>query len=278
MIEQPQREIIFKSFHSPPLVAYRLLAAAAAPPDGTISPVTGRRKRDETKETMKKLQNANVLPSLVDLKGKKVADIGCGDGSLVRLMTRHGANVIGVECNPKMLERARGAKPAGDENYSEGIAQELPFDDGKLDLVVFFNSLHHVPVEDQAKALAEARRALKAGGHVYVSEPLAEGAHFELMQPVHDETEVRAAAYRRIKEAEHNGFVEELETTYVHDALYADFTAFKARMLAINPGKAKAFAKLEKSLAEAFERLGRKTDGGFAFEQPMRVDLLKKTK
>ena len=225
---------------------------------------------------MKKRNNADVLPSLVELQGKKVADIGCGNGALVRLMTRHGAKVIGVECNPDQLEKARQAKPAGDEIYYEGVAEDLPFDDNKMDVIVFFNSLHHVDVANLEKALSEAARALKPEGVLYVSEPIAEGGHFELMKPVHDETVVRDAAYKAVQSADQFGLAEETETTYIHDSKYPDFAAFKERMLTMNPAIIDSFSTLEPSLQQAFDTLGEDTVEGRTFDQPMRVNLLRK--
>jgi|FLOH01.1.fsa_nt_gi ubiquinone/menaquinone biosynthesis C-methylase UbiE len=220
--------------------------------------------------------NADVLPSLVDLKNRKVADVGCGDGSLVRLMARHGAKVIGVECNLEMLERARSAKPAGEEFYCEGVGENLPFDDGKLDLIVFFNSLHHVAVDHQDQALGEAARVLKRGGQVYICEPVAEGPHFEMMKPVHDETDVRTGAYKAIKEAGKHGLDEELETTYVHPSSYADFQALQDQLTTINPHLKKVFASKIDKIRGLFDQLGHKTAKGIAFDQPMRVNLMRK--
>jgi ubiquinone/menaquinone biosynthesis C-methylase UbiE len=226
---------------------------------------------------MKSRQNADVLPSMIELKGKKVADIGCGDGSLTRMMTRHGANVIGVEFSKQQLERARAAKPAGNEIYTEGMGEDLSFKDNKLDLVVFSNSLHHIEIDKQDQALSEAARVLKPGGMVYISEPVAEGEHFELMKPVHDETVVRGAAKKAISKAAKHGLTPETEISYLHNALYADYDAFRDRIQAINPGLDSNLDKLEKILKSNFDSLGHKTDEGICFGQPMQVNLLVKT-
>jgi len=226
--------------------------------------------------SMGRKSNAEVLPSLVDLKDRKVADIGCGDGSLVRLMARHGAKAIGVECNRRMLERARAAKPVGDEFYSEGVGEDLPFDDGSLDLIVFFNSLHHVAMDKQDTALSEAARVLKRGGQVYISEPLAEGPHFEMMRRAHDETEVRASAYKAIRASKKHGLIEDLETVYTHSSSYADFSALQDRVTAINPQVKDIFAAKEDEIRALYNKLGQKTANGVAFDQPMRVNLLRK--
>lgn len=224
--------------------------------------------------------NSEVLTATVELAAKKVVDVGCGEGNLVRLMTRHGARVVGVECNPQQLEQAHAAKPVGNEIYHDGRAEALPLADASIDLVVFFNSLHHVAEDAMGQALSEAARVLKPGGHVYVCEPVAEGPHFELMQPVHDETHVRAKAYEAILGAASLGPDLGLnandEFTYLHPARHADFAQFKERMLRINPHRADDFARLEGALKAAFQRLATPDGDGFVFDQPMRVNLLKK--
>ena len=224
--------------------------------------------------------NSEVLTATLELQGKKVVDVGCGEGHLVRLMTRHGAKAFGVECNPQQLEQAHDAKPVGGEIYYKGRAEKLPFDADSIDLAVFFNSLHHVAIDHMNDALAEAARVLKSGGVLYICEPVAEGPHFELMQPVHDETVVRAKAYEALQDASTLGLIAEQEFTYIHPAMHQNFAQFKERMLRINPHRADDFDTLEADLQAAFERLGAAADskdgGGFSFDQPMRVNVLTK--
>ncbi len=223
---------------------------------------------------MTKRSNSEVIVELLDLQGKRVLDVGCGDGSLARLMTREGATVLGIESGAGQLERARAAEKAGDETYAEGKGEDMPADDGSADVVVFSNSLHHVAPEYQAKALAEADRVLKPGGVVCVSEPLAEGAHFELQKPVHDETEARASALKAIKGAA--GLVEEKEITYTQPVRHAGYLDFRDRMCAINPHCVAIFEERDGELRANFERIGEKAGDGYDFDQPMRVNVLRK--
>lgn len=220
--------------------------------------------------------NSEVLTVTLDLRDKKVVDVGCGEGHLVRLMTRHGAKAFGVECNPLQLEMAHAEKPVGGEVYFDGKAEALPFDDTSVDVVVFFNSLHHVNTDTMTQALSEAARVLKLGGQLYICEPMAEGAHFDLMRPVHDETIERAKAYEAILGADALGLSSQDEFTYIHPAKHQDFAQFKARMLRINPHRADDFDTKEADLQAAFQRLGTPGTDGFTFDQPMRVNVLKK--
>ncbi len=223
-----------------------------------------------------KRKNSDVLTDTLDLKDKRVIDIGSGDGTLARTLTRLGARVSGIECNPKQLEKARSAEQAGDETYHEGVGENLPFETSSADIVIFFNSLHHIDIEQQVPALMEAARVLRPGGLVYIAEPLAEGSHFDLMEPVHDETVVRDAAYGALKEAAGRGIEEQREFTYVHPSTYTDFEAFRETMLRINPHRKKDFNALAEKLRSAFGRLGKQTAEGVEFDQPMRINLMEK--
>jgi SAM-dependent methyltransferase len=205
-------------------------------------------------------RNGEVIAEHVTLAGSRVLDVGCGDGGLVRLLTRLGALVVGLECSPKQLAKARGAEAVGDETYIEGVGEDLPFDDASMDAVIYFNSL----------------RVAGPEGTVYVAEPLAEGPHFELTLPIHDETEVRAAAYAVIKDAGAAGLSEEAELVYIHAVKHKSFEAFRERMLTINPQRRDLFDANADTLRATFESQGEARDDWWIFDQPMRVNILRK--
>jgi SAM-dependent methyltransferase len=235
-------------------------------------------------------RNDEVLKEQVPLAGRRVLEVGCGDGALARLMAREGAQVIGVDNNPLQLAKAAApregrntmsaagfaaatAEPAVD--YVRAAGEKLPFADGTFDAVVIFNSLHHIPVPAQGAALTEAARVLKPSGLVYAVEPIAEGANFELTRPVDDETEVRAAAQDAIRSALAKGlFRQSRETFYVHAVLAENFEKFAERMIRVDPSRKPAVERHEGELRARFARLGRPAPAGMLFDQPMRAHLL----
>lgn len=216
----------------------------------------------------------DVLAELLPITGR-LLDIGCGDGWLTRALAERGATVTGIEVSPEAVARAEAVPAVGDERYILGKGEDMPIEDGTVDGVIFFNSLHHVPTEAQEAALAEARRVLAAEGWCAVAEPLAEGRFFEMMRPVDDETEVRAHAAAVIQRAAARGFAMERETFYRAAMEFADFDALRARMTAINPGRHAIFDRLDTSLRENFARLSEPAEGGYRFIQPMRVNVLR---
>jgi SAM-dependent methyltransferase len=189
-------------------------------------------------------------------------------------MTGEGARVTGLDAQEAQIERARAAEPAGDEDYVVGLAEALPFATGEADVVVFFNSLHHVPPPAMAAALTEACRVLRPGGLLYVSEPVAEGPFFELVRPVDDETTVRRLAYDAVKAVKCFEQIE--ERSFLHPMVLADYEAFRDLIVSADNSRARLADALAAELRAGFEAAGMRTEKGWAFEMPTRVNLLRR--
>ncbi len=222
-------------------------------------------------------ESTDVVRESLSLPDARVLDVGCGDGALVRMMAREGAQATGLEISDSQLARARAESPVGGESYRVGRAEALPIEDGAFDIVVFFNSLHHVPIECQEKAIVEAARVLETGGRLFVMEPVAEGPLFELMRPVDDETEVRAAAYAALRRAANGPTFEEFrEYSFATDYCYASFEAFKDGVLQVDGSRRAALESHEAQLREDFERTADRTERGYSFTHPKRLNLLER--
>jgi SAM-dependent methyltransferase len=216
------------------------------------------------------IEGTDLLDELLgDVRGLAVLDVGCGGGWLVRRMADAGADAIGVD-------PAAGAL-ADASRYVAGRAQALPFDDGRFDVVVLFNSLHHVPEESLDRALAEAARVLRAGGRLYVQEPVAAGDFFELVSAVDDETRVRVAAQQALDRAAGAGLRELARRDETVAMRLADFHGLEHALLGADPARADAVAEHEHELRHGFERLGRRTDDGWEFAMPVTVRLFART-
>jgi ubiquinone/menaquinone biosynthesis C-methylase UbiE len=217
-----------------------------------------------------------VLGEMLDVRDRDVLDVGCGEGGLVRWLATSGARAVGLDPLAVALERARShAKDGPPVRYVQGGAEALPFDAASFDVVVFFNSLHHVPEDSMDASLTEAARVLRAGGLAYVQEPLPAGALFDLMRPVEDETRVRGAAQQAVARALEGTFVELAQREGVIVMRLDDFDAFRNLMVSVDPARAAALDEQGSSLRDAFERLGRPCPGGYEFDQPFRAILLR---
>ena len=105
-----------------------------------------------------------AIKSLLDAAGAnrdlKALDLCCGQGNVSEALLSRGCRVVGVDFSPAMLAFAR--KRARKSRFIQADAQDLPFPDAELDVMVSNLGVCHVP--DQPRALAEARRVLRSGG------------------------------------------------------------------------------------------------------------------
>ncbi len=223
-------------------------------------------------------KHSEMLRAELPLDGGRILDVGCGEGGLVRFLTREGADVVGLECSEHQLQRAKAAAKAGGESYVFGRGESLPFEGASFDAVVFSNSLHHVDPDSMDRALDEAGRILRPGGLLYVAEPLAEGPLFELMLPVEDETAVRAAAHATLQHRINPPVFDGLrEILYVAAAKYRDFEAFKTEVLAIDPKRRTAFETTEKKLRAQFVNVAVQRGDSVLIDQPFRLTLSRRS-
>ena len=130
-------------------------------------------------------QNKVIYPNLTrwlqDLKGKKVIDVGCGQGLFSRLLAEKGAMVTGVDSGSSLLKIAKMVRPPStglrtssspqDEGkhikYVKADAQNLSFaKTGEFDMALCVLSLQNM--ENLKMVFGEISRVLKPEGKLIV--------------------------------------------------------------------------------------------------------------
>jgi ubiquinone/menaquinone biosynthesis C-methylase UbiE len=112
------------------------------------------------------LDQAGVRP------GHRVLEIGCGTGNLLLAAKRSqpAATVVGVD--PDLTALARAQRKAHRRELAvqldRGYADELPYADDSVDVVLSSFMLHHVPADRREPAMREVRRVLRPGGALHL--------------------------------------------------------------------------------------------------------------
>ncbi len=116
------------------------------------------------------LENRLIFELLGPLDGKRLLDVGCGDGLIAAELARRGAHVVGLDADATMVAaaRSRAERESVQLRVIEGRAEMLPFDDAVFDYVLAVAVLCFVP--DADRAVAEMARVLKPGGRLVLGE------------------------------------------------------------------------------------------------------------
>ena len=103
--------------------------------------------------------------------GQQVLEIGCGTGNLLlEAAGTAGVTAIGLDPDRGALARAgRKARRRGvTVRLDHGFADDLPYPDGSIDVVLSAFMLHHLPAGEREQAMREVYRVLRAGGELHL--------------------------------------------------------------------------------------------------------------
>jgi ubiquinone/menaquinone biosynthesis C-methylase UbiE len=218
----------------------------------------------------------DAVDALVPVAGLSLVDVGCGAGRLARDLVARGASVLAVEPDPVQAAKNRDAEPLANLAFVEARAEALPAETASADGVIFSRSLHHVPAPQMDAALREAARVLKPDGFLWIVEPAMEGTYFPVMKPFHDETTVRRQAQEALTRTALPLFGSPERYRWT---VQPRFDCFED-MVSLVTGM--TFNDIDRNDVETgevrrlFER-GRLPEGGYRFEQPMYLDLFRRS-
>lgn len=122
-----------------------------------------------------------AIQQVVALAGRRVLDVGCGDGRLTLGLQAAGATVIGLDIDVSELRLAR--RRAVRVGWVEGRAERLPIASASVDVVLWSWSLWNVVRGGQWAALREGRRVVRPAGMLVEVRPMPGAPQVEVWRP-----------------------------------------------------------------------------------------------
>lgn len=109
---------------------------------------------------------------LKNLSGKRILDMGCGDGVLTYKIFLEHAEVYGIDPMKRAIRYAREAHKKHNSNAKFFLCsgQNTHFEDNLFDGIVLSDVIEHIP--DHKEVLYEIKRILKSDGVGIISTPI----------------------------------------------------------------------------------------------------------
>jgi len=130
--------------------------------------------------------------------GRRLLDLGCGEGRHCLLAAKMGFRAVGVDYEPLAIararENARRAGFAGRVHFAVGDALAPPFARGSFDVLLDYGCLHHQKKSDWPRYLAAVTGALAPGGYFLLS---VFSTRFRTYGPQQRSWHLAHGAYRR---------------------------------------------------------------------------------
>lgn len=209
-----------------------------------------------------------LTEALKAVGARDVLDVGCGEGGVARALSRRGFRVTGID--PSIAAVARAAQRVPSARFLCAQAEQLPAGLPAFDAAIFVNSLHHIVEGAMPGALLQAAAVLRPGGRLVVIEPLAQGSFFRIMQPIEDETHIRALARQAVERLilNHRLILHDLRH-WSQESRFAGLEDFVGYLARVSPERAEAAARNRSQLARAWRDNIRSRDGMAVLTQPM---------
>ena len=139
-----------------------------------VGDLTGDERREyedffERYDAYRYAKESHILTNLdrIDFRGKRVLEIGLGQGADAEAIVARGGIYSGVDLTEESVKRVKMRFELKGLNYNEikqGSALDLPSETGSFDIVFSHGVLHHIP--EIKKASAEIARVLAPGGEL----------------------------------------------------------------------------------------------------------------
>jgi ubiquinone/menaquinone biosynthesis C-methylase UbiE len=105
----------------------------------------------------------------IDISGKVILDIACGEGFGSKIISKSSKFVYGVDISKDVIENAKKSYHIPNLEFLVGNATSIPLNDQTIDVVISFETIEHLELHNEM--MKEIKRVLKPDGTLVISSP-----------------------------------------------------------------------------------------------------------
>ena len=219
-------------------------------------------------------ESKNILVNELNLKDKIVLDVGCGNGWFSYWASDNGSQVDAIDPSEGQISEAKKKNFNNKINFMKAGAENINGLTNVYDLIFFFNSLHHIPINLMEKSIEHCKNKISNSGSILIIEPIAEGNFHDFVKNIDDETKVRNEAYKAINNCN------KYNLKIVKELIYNEVKTFNNGDDCINflskvdANRIRYIENNKEFLLNEFNNLSYYSNNKYKFIQPMRLNIL----
>jgi SAM-dependent methyltransferase len=161
-------------------------------PKQDLFPTTYHYRSRQTLDVLNGMRRlvAACVENYGDLRGKKILDVGCNDGSLLSIFAEHGAQTFGIEPTGAAADASAAGHQVLNAFLSEDIATSFVEQFGQPDIITFTNVFAHI--EDLAAVVRALKILSNAGTKIVIENhylgSIIDGRQFDTFYHEHPRT------------------------------------------------------------------------------------------
>tara|TARA_B100001173_G_C15817485_1_gene474723 strand:+ start:47 stop:733 length:687 start_codon:yes stop_codon:yes gene_type:complete len=220
-------------------------------------------------------ESKKILLKEISFKDKVVLDVGCGNGWFSRWASKNGSQVDAIDPSEGQINDAKSKDYNNKVNFIKAGAENINDLTNVYNLIFFFNSLHHIPVDIMERSIECCKNKIINTGSILIIEPIAEGNFHNFVKNIDDETKVRNEAYKVINKCE------KYNLEIIKEVIYNEVKAFNSGDDCINflskvdENRMSYIENNKEFLLNEFNNLSNYSNSIYKFIQPMRLNILK---